>query len=120
MAFGAEAGSLRPVVADQTGDASSGRSVRDIRGDLRDRVNMVQQQINAEQAQFEMLIAQLEREQNNRLEDLRAQLRAVNRVLKIVTWQHNLRMAVARALVLTATVEISATTAAHQFAQAQN
>jgi hypothetical protein len=83
--------------------------MRDIRGDLQDRVNMFAQQINAEQAQFETLIARLKREQTSRLEDLRAQLRAVNKFIEIATWQHKLRLEVARALALAATAEIAAT-----------
>jgi hypothetical protein len=91
--------------------------MRDIRDDLKDRVKLVE--INVEQAQFEALTAQLKREQDSRLGDLRAQLRAVNRLLEIATWQHNLRFAVARALALAATAEICATAAARQFSQAQ-
>jgi hypothetical protein len=94
--------------------------MRDIRSDLQDRVNLVRQQIRAEQAQFEVLTAQLKREHDRRLEDLRAQLQAVTRLLQFATWHHDVRMAVARALALAATAEISAATAARQFSQAQN
>jgi hypothetical protein len=81
--------------------------MRDIRGDLQDRVKMIEQQIDAEHAQFQTLIAQLKREQESRLEGLKTQLQAVNRLIELATWQNNLRLAVARALALTATVEIS-------------
>ena len=94
--------------------------MRDIRSDLQDRVNLVWQHIRAEQAHFEALIAQLKRERDGRLEDLRTQLQAVNRLLQFATWHHDVRMAVARALALAATAEISAATAARQFSQAQN
>jgi hypothetical protein len=94
--------------------------MRDIRGDLQDRANMVEQQINAEQAQFERLIAQLKKKQGSRLEDLRAQLQAVNKLIEVTTWHRDVRMAVARALALAATVEISAAAAARQYSQSQN
>jgi hypothetical protein len=82
--------------------------MRDIRYDLQERIDLVRQQIRAEQAQFEVRIAQLRKEQSPRLDDLRAQLQAVTRLREIATWQHNVRMAVARALAVAATVEISA------------
>jgi hypothetical protein len=83
--------------------------MRDIRDDLQDRVRMVEQQINAEHAQFQTMIAQLKREQEARLEDLTVQLRAVNGLIELTAWQHNARLAVARALALAAAVEISLT-----------
>lgn len=58
---------------------------------------MVEQQINAEHAQFETLIARLKREQDSRLEDLKAQLQAVGKVIEVAAWQHNIRAAVALA-----------------------
>ena len=57
--------------------------MRDIRGDLQERANMFEQQINAAQQQFEKLIDQLKREKDSRLADLKAELDAVNRVLEI-------------------------------------
>ena len=57
--------------------------MRDIRGDLQERANMSEQQINAAQQQFEKLIDQLKREKDGRLADLMAELDAVNRVLEI-------------------------------------
>jgi hypothetical protein len=94
------------------------QSMRDIRGDLQDRLNMVAQQINAERTQFDTLIAQLEREHDSRLEDMRAQLQAVNRLIAIAIWRHNVLFTVARALALAAAVEISLT--APQCAHPQN
>ena len=81
--------------------------MRDIRGDLQERVKMVEQQINAEHAQLETLIGQLKREQDSRVEELRAQLQAANKLIEVATWQHNARLAVARALALAAAVELS-------------
>jgi hypothetical protein len=96
------------------------KAMRDICSDLKDRVNLVRQQIRAEQAQFEVLTAQLKRERDSRLEDLRAQLQAVTRLLQFATWHHDVRVAVARALALAATAEISVATSARQFSQTQN
>ena len=41
--------------------------MRDIHGDLQDRANVVEQQISAENAQFEQLILQLKAEQDTGL-----------------------------------------------------
>jgi chromosome segregation ATPase len=60
-----------------------GQLMRDIRGDLQERANMFEQQINAAQQQCEKLIDQLKREKDSRLADLKAELDAVNRVLEI-------------------------------------
>lgn len=57
--------------------------MRDIRGDLQDRANLLEEQINAHEAQFEKLIDQLKREHDQRLEDLKAELDAVNRLLDL-------------------------------------
>jgi hypothetical protein len=57
--------------------------MRDIRGDLQERANLLEQQINAAQAEFEKRIEQLKREQDSRLDDLKAELEAVNRVMEI-------------------------------------
>lgn len=92
--------------------------MRDIRGDLQERANLFEQQINAEHAQFDNLIEQLKREQDSRLEDLKAQLQAVNRVIEVATWQHNVRAALAAAVA--AAVESSAAAAARQFSHPQN
>lgn len=56
--------------------------MRDIRGDLQERANMFEQQINAAQNQFEKLIEQMQREKNKGIGDLNAELDAVNRVMK--------------------------------------
>lgn len=41
--------------------------MRDIRGDLQERANMFEQQINAAQDQFEKLIEQLKKEKDHKL-----------------------------------------------------
>ena len=72
--------------------------MRDIRGDLQDRANVVEQQISAENAQFEQLILQLKAEQDNRVEHLRAQLQLVNKLLEFAAWQYNVRSELVRAI----------------------
>lgn len=57
--------------------------MRDIRGDLQDRAALLEEQISAHEAQFEKLIDQLKREHESRLEDLKAELEAVNRLLEV-------------------------------------
>jgi hypothetical protein len=57
--------------------------MRDIRGDLQDRAALLEEQINAQEAQFDQLIEQLRREHDTRLEDFRAELDAVNRLMEL-------------------------------------
>jgi hypothetical protein len=71
--------------------------MRDIRGDLQERASMVEREIKVERARLEMLLTQLKREQDSRLEHLRAQLWAMNRLVEVATLQHKLRTAVSLA-----------------------
>jgi hypothetical protein len=57
--------------------------MRDIRGDLQDRGNLLEGQINAARTQFDQLIEQLKGEHDNRLKDLKAELDAVNTLMGI-------------------------------------
>ncbi len=57
--------------------------MRDIRGDLQDRAGLLEEQISAHEAQFEKLLDQLKREHESRLEDLKAELEAVNRLIDV-------------------------------------
>ena len=82
--------------------------MRDIRGELQDRAFMVQHQINAEHAQFETLISQLKMEQDRRLEPLKAQLRAANKLIDIAAWQYNVRAALTLSTSVAAAAEASA------------
>ena len=78
-------------------------SMRDIRGDLQDRADMLAQQISVENARFERVIWQLKTEHDSQLEHLRAQLRLANKLLEFTDWHHNVcatltaRIAVAEA-----------------------
>jgi hypothetical protein len=57
--------------------------MRDIRGELQERANLFAEQINAHEVQFDKLIDQLQREHDQRREDLKTELEAVNRLLDI-------------------------------------
>jgi hypothetical protein len=88
---------------------SMGKPLRDIRGDLQDRANVVEQQISAENVQFEQLILQLKAEQDARVEHLRAQLQLVNKLLGFATWQHDVRSALVRAIKVAEVAEAAIT-----------
>jgi hypothetical protein len=62
---------------------NEGQAMRDIRGDLQDRAALLEEQINAHEAQFEKLIEQLKQEHDSRVEDLKAELEAVNRLMEV-------------------------------------
>jgi hypothetical protein len=62
---------------------NEGQAMRDIRGDLQDRAALLEEQINAHEAQFNKLIEQLKREHDGRLEELKAELEAVNRLMEL-------------------------------------
>jgi hypothetical protein len=57
--------------------------MRDIRGDLQDRANLLEEQISAVQGQFDKHIEQLKREHEARLEDLKSALDTVHMVIGI-------------------------------------
>ena len=57
--------------------------MRDIRGDLQDRASLLEEQINAHEAQFEKLVEQIRTEHEARLEDLRAEFDAVTKLLEL-------------------------------------
>ena len=57
--------------------------MRDIRGDLQDRASLLEEQINAHEAETERLMEQLKREHDSRLEDLKAELEAVARLMEV-------------------------------------
>ena len=52
--------------------------MRDIREDLQERVELVKQQINAEQNQFEKLLKQLSSEQDSKVRYVKAELETVS------------------------------------------
>jgi hypothetical protein len=80
--------------------------MRDIRGDLEDRVDMVEQQISLENARFEQLILRLKTEQSNKLEHLWAQLRLTNKLLELMDWQQNVCVTLAARIAAAEEAEI--------------
>jgi hypothetical protein len=81
--------------------------MRDIRGDLEDRVDMVEQQISLENARFEQLILRLKTEQSNKLEHLWAQLRLTNKLLELMDWHHNVCVTLAARIAAAEEAEIA-------------
>jgi hypothetical protein len=68
----------RPAWLEQSIGKSAGlNEMRDIRGDLRERAKMLDEQIKAAQDQFDRLLEQLEQERDGKVEDLKAELDAV-------------------------------------------
>ena len=57
--------------------------MRDIREDLQERVELVKQQINAEQNRFAKLLKQLSSEQDGKVRYAKAELETVKRVIEI-------------------------------------
>ena len=57
--------------------------MRDIREDLQERVELIKQQINAEQSRFEKLLKQLSSEQDSKVRYVKAELETVKRVIEI-------------------------------------
>jgi hypothetical protein len=57
--------------------------MRDIRGDLQDRASLLEEQLNAHEAQFEKLVEQLRAEHESRLEDLKVEFAAVTKLMEL-------------------------------------
>jgi hypothetical protein len=57
--------------------------MRDIREDLQERVELVKQQLNAEQNRFEKMLKQLSSEQDSKVRYVKAELETVRRVIEI-------------------------------------
>jgi chromosome segregation ATPase len=62
---------------------NEGQAMRDNRNDLQDRASLLEEQINAAEAQFDKLVEQVRTEHEGRLEDLRAEFEAVSRLLEV-------------------------------------
>src|SRR5262245_29952594 len=56
--------------------------MRDIRGDLQERANLLEEQIGATQRQFDKVMERLKLEHQGKLEDLKSDLNAIQMVLK--------------------------------------
>jgi hypothetical protein len=57
--------------------------MRDIRNDLQDRANLLEEQMSSAEAQFESLVEQLRTEHENTVADLKAEFEAVSRLLEV-------------------------------------
>ena len=62
--------------------------MRDIRDDLRERANMLEEQLKSADAQFQKFVEQLKSEHEAKLRDLRSELEAVNVLLAIEQRRH--------------------------------
>jgi hypothetical protein len=57
--------------------------MRDIRSDLQDRASLLEEQINAHEAQFDKIVEQLRVEHEGRLDDLKAEFAAVTKLMEL-------------------------------------
>jgi predicted RNase H-like nuclease (RuvC/YqgF family) len=89
--------------------------MRDILGDLRERANMIEREIERENSRFEQLMRRLKSEQGRRVEDLKNQLQAVRRLTEIATWQYNVRAALLLSSTVAGTVERSFASTVREF-----
>jgi hypothetical protein len=80
--------------------------MRDIRGDLRDRADRLEKQINAENSQFDVML-QLRTKRDGDLQQLRAQLQLVNKLLEFAAWHDNVRANLAARIAVAEVAEIS-------------
>jgi hypothetical protein len=81
--------------------------MRDILGDLRDRAELLERQIGAENAWFEKSIASLAMQRDSGLQHLRAQLRLVNKLLEFTAWQRHVHAALAARIAVAEAAEAS-------------
>jgi hypothetical protein len=79
--------------------------MRDICADLQDRVQLVAQQISAENTRFESIVSQLKAEQASKLEHMKAQLRLANKLLQFTVWQDTVRADLATRIAVTEAAE---------------
>jgi hypothetical protein len=69
--------------------------MHDILADLRERAQLLEQQISAENARFDRAVAELKAEEETALQHLRAQLLLANKLLDFTAWHHNVRTVLA-------------------------
>jgi hypothetical protein len=74
------------------------REMRDISGDLKERANLLQGQIDIAQARFQTVITELKKERAIQRQRLETELQTVHRLINIVTMQHALRTALQSAV----------------------
>lgn len=56
--------------------------MRDIRGDLHERVRLIEEQINLAYAHFEKVIGQLQKERDERITELKSELAAIGKLIQ--------------------------------------
>ena len=56
--------------------------MRDIRGDLEERANIIQEQLKASYAHFEKVVQQLQRERDTRVADLNQTLAMIDKLMQ--------------------------------------
>jgi hypothetical protein len=69
--------------------------MHDILADLHERAHLLEQELRAENARYEHLVAELKAEHEASLEHMRAQLLLANKLLDFTTWHHNVRTVLA-------------------------
>jgi len=89
--------------------------MRSILGDLQDRIDMIKEAINDENHRFEQLMLRVKREQHNRIEDLKGQLYAVNRLIQMATWQRDVRAVLKLSTAVVGAVEGSVASPVRRF-----
>jgi hypothetical protein len=72
--------------------------MRDISGELKERADLLQGQIDSAQARFQAVITELKKERATQRQRLETELQAVHRLINIVTMQHALRSALQSAV----------------------
>jgi hypothetical protein len=86
--------------------------MRDLRGDLQDRADLLEQKIRAAQAEFDWVIEQITREQARKISDLAAEIDAIHKFIELADWHRRIRASLsAAAAVATIAAEASATAA---------
>lgn len=76
------------LVVQQDDADERGESMRDIRGDLGERANLLERQINSAQAHFETLVEQFKTEHESRLKNVKAELEAVRVLMGVEDRRH--------------------------------
>jgi hypothetical protein len=66
------------------------REMRDISGDLKERADLLQGQIDSAEARFKAVITELQKERATQRQRLEAELQAIHRLINLMSMQHAL------------------------------
>ena len=66
------------------------REMRDISGDLKERADLLQRQIDNAQARFQAVMTKLKKDSATQLQRLETELQAIHRLINLVSMQHAL------------------------------